>query len=244
VRWRVQEIGVVSSTQDEAGRLAIEGAAEGTVVVARKQTSGRGRFDRSWESPEGGLYMSLILRPEVEEAMSLSFVGALAIVDGIAEQTRLAPRIRWPNDIILNGKKAGGVIAQASFSGKSLSFVILGIGVNCNFRAGSLGSLSKMSTSLREILKKDVDIASLRREALDSFGRLYSLLQSGQNREVVSRIRSVLSTIGRSVIYETVGGRRGLGVAEGMLDDGSLRVIERGQIYDLRPEEIRWLREE
>lgn len=244
IRWRVEEFGVVGSTQDEANRLAIEGAAEGTVVVARKQISGRGRFDRNWESPEGGLFMSVILRPAMERATLLSFVGALAVVDGIAKQTRLSPRIRWPNDVVLNVKKVGGVIAQASFSGSSLTFVIVGIGVNCNFPASSLGELSNSSTTLREALKKDVDMVSLREKILESLGESCSLLGASQVHEILSRIRNVLSTVGKTVRYETVGGRSGMGFAEGMLDDGSLKVTGRGQTYDLRPETIRWLREE
>ena len=223
--------------------MAVGGAAEGTVVVARKQTAGRGRFDRNWESPEGGLFMSVVLRPSAEGAMLLSLVGALAVVDGIAEETRLFPVIRWPNDVLLDGKKVGGVIAEANFSGRSLSFVIVGMGVNCNFSPSSLGELSKTSTTLRESLKKDVDLISLQQKTLKSFGRLHSLLTRQQGYEIISRVRIVLSTVGKRVRYETVRGRSGSGLAEEMLDDGSLRVIERGNRRDLRPEMIRWLRE-
>ncbi len=244
VHWRFEEFGEVGSTQDEATRMAIDGATEGTVIVAREQTAGRGRFERRWESPEGGLYMSLILRPTAEVAKLLSLAGALAVLDGIADETRLSPVIRWPNDIVLDGKKVGGVIAQANFSGESLSFAVVGIGVNCNFPANSLGELAGTSTTLKDVLRKNVSVVSLRMRALEAFGRSYELLAEHQDHEVARRVRAVLSTVGKRVTYETVRGRSGVGIAEEMTEDGSLTVVGGNHTYHLRPETIKWLREE
>ncbi len=244
VRWRFEEFGEVGSTQNEATRRAIEGAAEGTVIVARAQTAGRARFERNWESPEGGLYMSVILRPTTEGAKLLSLAGALAVLDGIADETRLSPLIRWPNDVVLDGKKVGGVIAEANFFGGSLSFVAVGIGVNCNFPGSSLGEFAGTSTTLKDVLRKNVSMVSLRMRTLQSLGRSCELLAEGQNHEVARRVRGVLSTVGKSVRYETVGGRSGVGVAEELTDDGSLRVVGGGHKYHLRAETIKWLRED
>ncbi len=220
--------------------MATEGAPEGTVIVAKSQTAGKGRFDRCWVSPEGGLYMSLILRPRMELIPPFTLAGALALVDGIGEETQASPMIRWPNDVLLNGKKVGGVLAEANFSGGTLSFVVVGIGANCNFGENSLGELSKTSTTLRDSTGKDVNLVSLREKTLDSFAGLYSKRPA----ELVGRVRAVLSTLGRRVAYETVRGRSGSGRAEEMQQDGSLRVVENGVPRILRPEEIRWLREE
>ena len=244
ILWKVKEFEMVGSTQNEANRMAVEGAAEGTVIVARKQTAGKGRFNRKWASPEGGLYMSVVFRPAAEEAFLLTFAGALAVFDGIATQTRLSPSIRWPNDVLLTGKKVGGVIGDANFSGSSLSFVVVGMGINCNFPASSLGELSKSSTTLKDLLMKEVDIVSLRKRTLQSFGRLYELIKEQEGHRIVRRVRTVLSTVGKRVTYETVGGRRRFGTAQELLDDGSLRVFEEGRTYDLRPEETRWLKED
>lgn len=123
------------STNDELRRLAREGAEEGLIVSAKRQTSGRGRRGREWSSPEGNLYFSLLLRPEcpVHEAAQLSFVAAVALLE--ASASLLPPhsdlKLKWPNDMLLFDAKVAGILLEAESSEtEQPDFVILGVGVN------------------------------------------------------------------------------------------------------------------
>ena len=125
----------VTSTNDEAVGLAAEGARAGTVVWARSQSKGRGRRGRSWSSPEGNLYLSLILRPEEEarRVAELAFLAAVAIGEGIEPLIpgSVAVRYKWPNDVLLNGRKAAGVLLESSLGSKArLDWLVIGVGVN------------------------------------------------------------------------------------------------------------------
>ena len=124
----------IGSTNDEAKRLAREGAAEGLVICAERQTAGRGRRGRAWVSPPGNLYASILLRPECRPATAaqLGFVAALGVADAVAE---LAPaidlRCKWPNDLLANGKKIAGILLETEMvAGDVPDFVVLGIGMN------------------------------------------------------------------------------------------------------------------
>ncbi len=125
----------VTSTNDEAMGLAAEGAGAGTLVWARTQTKGRGRRGRSWYSPEGNLYLSLVLRPgrEAKGAAELAFLAAIAIGEGIAPliPASVAVRYKWPNDVVLNGRKVAGVLLDSSLGSKGgLDWLVIGVGVN------------------------------------------------------------------------------------------------------------------
>lgn len=125
----------VPSTNALAKARAAEGAAEGTLLMARRQTAGYGRRGRSWSSPEGNLACSLILRPTAasDAVAQLSFVAAVAVAEGIAglmAEGGARIRLKWPNDILLDGKKLAGLLLEASFKASSVEWVVLGIGVN------------------------------------------------------------------------------------------------------------------
>jgi BirA family biotin operon repressor/biotin-[acetyl-CoA-carboxylase] ligase len=124
----------VGSTNDEAARLAEEGAREGTVVWAREQSGGRGRRGRVWASPAGNLYSSTILRPDcpAARAAELGFVAALAVADMVPGSRQV--RVKWPNDVMVDGGKVAGILPESSISadGKA-EHVVLGIGVNVSF---------------------------------------------------------------------------------------------------------------
>ncbi len=132
---RVYSYAEVESTNEIAYRFAEQGAEEGTVVVAREQSKGKGRADHYWFSPSGGLWLSLILRPlMVSSSVSqLSLLGALGITSSIKRTfPLLSPEIRWPNDAVINGKKVGGVLCRTKNEQGKVVFAIMGIGVNVN----------------------------------------------------------------------------------------------------------------
>ncbi|MCZ4282012.1 biotin--[acetyl-CoA-carboxylase] ligase [Kiloniella laminariae] len=124
----------VGSTNDEVRLLAETGAQDRTVVWALRQSAGRGRQGRTWVSPEGNLYFSLLLRPEVAiaEAANLSFVAALALADAIKKiNPEITPSLKWPNDVLVSSKKISGVLLESkSTASGALDFLIMGIGVN------------------------------------------------------------------------------------------------------------------
>lgn len=128
----------VGSTNQEAFRLAEAGAAEGTVVLAERQTAGKGRLGRQWVSPGGvNLYLSVVLRPELPpyEAPQLTFLSAVALARAIEALTGLRPAIKWPNDLLVDGCKVAGLLNEMSAETDRVAFVILGIGVNLNMTA-------------------------------------------------------------------------------------------------------------
>lgn len=123
------------STNADAFRLAQEGAAEGSVVLAETQNSGKGRLGRVWASPKGvNIYASIILRPKVKpyEAAQLTFLSAVAVARAVECLTPLKPEIKWPNDVLLSGKKIAGLLNEMNSETDGVNFVILGIGVNLN----------------------------------------------------------------------------------------------------------------
>ena len=132
--WTLVALQSVGSTNDEAARLAEAGAPEGTVVWAREQTGGRGRRGRSWASPVGNLYSSTLLRPgcPAAQAAELGFVAALAVADMVPNGR--ATRVKWPNDVLVDGGKVAGILPESSIGADGRAeHVILGIGVNIGF---------------------------------------------------------------------------------------------------------------
>jgi len=133
--YRLVALERIGSTNEEAKRLAAEGAEEGTLVWALEQSAGRGRRGRSWASPRGNLYLSVVLRPDAPaaEAAQLGIVAAVALGDALG--TLMPPltevRFKWPNDVLVNGRKAGGILIESAASGQGqLDWLVLGLGVN------------------------------------------------------------------------------------------------------------------
>jgi BirA family biotin operon repressor/biotin-[acetyl-CoA-carboxylase] ligase len=127
----VHRLETCASTNDAAREFARDGFEEGLVVLADAQQAGRGTHGRSWFSPAGkGLYLSVVLRPEAGRSALIPLVGGLAVRDAIREVTGLEARLKWPNDVTIEGRKVAGVLSEASFTGTHLNFVILGLGLN------------------------------------------------------------------------------------------------------------------
>ncbi len=246
ITWRLANVGRVDSTQRVADEMARSGAPQGQVVAATEQLMGRGRFDRSWSSPEGGLYMSLVLRPSKNDELGLlPLLGAFSVVEGITKTVRIVSLVRWPNDVTIAGKKVAGVIAESKYNGTGLSYVIVGIGINCNFESISLGSLAMSSTTLRDEVGAPVEVGALRDATLESLASMYDDWEEGRAARVFADRKGWFSTTGKTVEVEMLGGKgRILGRAQEVMDDGSLVVIrDNGSRMTIRGEEIQRLRE-
>ena len=232
-RWLGQQtitcFDIVESTNTEANRLARNGAPEGTLIVADAQTSGRGRLGRSWASPPGnGLYLSIILRPSCPPAWlpGLTLTAGVAVASAI-QQTRVRPRLKWPNDILVAGRKVGGILAEAFFDKRRIDFAILGIGINVNTEGPELPvSVRNLATSLRLSLGKAVSRIHLLQDLLYEFEQWYESFRTGAFETILETWREFDTTLGNMVevfLPET----RLVGVAEALESDGTLLVRDK-----------------
>ncbi len=211
------------STQDAARVEAENEGVSGTVVLAEEQTAGRGRFGRTWVSPGGkNLYLTLILRPPMERLRSLSIVAPLAVAMAIEERTDLSPRIKWPNDVLVNGRKLSGIIVESELSGQSIKFALVGIGVNVNFDVEESSDVADIATSLKRELGKETSREEFLASLLNQFEALYE--RAARGTEVLKEWRSRLETLGRE-IQVTFGGHVDTGVAEDVDSDGNLILL-------------------
>src|SRR5256712_5252168 len=164
----------VRSTNDEAGTLAQQGASEGTTVIARIQTGGRGRRGRAWLSPAGGLWLSVVLRPKValEQWPLVGLAASAGAADAVREVARLQARVKWPNDLLIEERKLGGVLIETGGTA-----AIAGIRINANVPPGALDAQTG-GISLLGRLGHPVDLAALACAVLGRFEEHYDLLHS------------------------------------------------------------------
>ncbi len=228
----------LESTNKVAYLLAKKGAEEGTLVVADEQTQGEGRGDHYWYSPQGGLWFSLILRPRMvsSEVPRLSILGAVGIALSI---DRLFPllevRIRWPNDVVIKGKKVAGVIVKARTERSDVHFAIVGIGVNLNI--GEFPSpLSFIATSLIKETGHSTSRKRFLEYALEELENLY--FSSQVNVPILlEKARLFSSLLGRQVEVVTTEGKF-QGLAQDLDEDGGLILrLESGMRKRINPEE-------
>jgi BirA family transcriptional regulator, biotin operon repressor / biotin---[acetyl-CoA-carboxylase] ligase len=167
----------VSSTQDIAAQLARSGAAEGTLVIAEMQKKGRGRKGRSWASlPSGGIYLSLILRPNLmpSKVVQIPLIAGVAMTKAIRETVPLQTMIKWPNDILIGKKKVGGILTEMSSEIDGVNYVVLGIGLNVNMPASLFDEdISDIATSLIDECRKYTSRVKLVQSFLREFELIY-----------------------------------------------------------------------
>jgi BirA family biotin operon repressor/biotin-[acetyl-CoA-carboxylase] ligase len=196
----------LDSTNKMAQILAKEGETEGTLVVSRVQKEGLGRLNRSWISPDGGLWFSLIFRPKFEPsyAPKITLMAGLAVAKVLAETLGLDAKIKWPNDILIEGKKACGILTEMRTSVVEINYIILGIGLNANFDVKELPrDFSNNSTTLKQELGKAVDLTELLLNILDELEQNYKLLQSRESSKILDLWRRYSDTLGKNVRITT-----------------------------------------
>jgi len=225
------------STNDDALGLARAGAASGTLVVAERQSQGRGRLGREWLSPPGvGLYCSLILRPQLDPAdlPKLTLAAGLAASRAVELVTGLRPLLKWPNDLWLAGKKVGGILAEARFE-QGGPVVVLGIGVNVNTSPDSFpADLQKKVTSLllhsgREFARSAL-LATLWEEVMAMVARLEREGFTG----ILADWRERDATLGRELAWLTPSNQVVRGLSLGPDADGLLRIRDGvGQVHEV-----------
>jgi len=214
-----------TSTNDVIEKLARDGVKEGVVVFAESQTKGRGRLGRKWMSPmRKGLWFSVLLRPRLhpQAVTQLTIASATALVRAIHSQTGLAAEIRWPNDIVIRGRKVAGILTEMNAELDTVKYVILGIGVDVNLSASEFPpDLRKLATSLRIETGEMLGRATLASEILRELDRDYARVCSCQFELVADEWEERSNTIGRAVVIQ-MGDRRIQGRAESLDADGAL----------------------
>ncbi|MEM0023504.1 MAG: biotin--[acetyl-CoA-carboxylase] ligase [Thermofilaceae archaeon] len=213
-----------SSTQEVAAALAEAGAGEGTVVVAEEQSAGRGRLGRSWVSPRGGLWLTILLRPtSFGVSHLLSLTAGVAVAKAIREIAGVDARLKWPNDVMVEGRKVAGILVEGSAEADRLRYALAGIGVNVNNSPPR--ELQTLATSLKELTGRALPRTLLLLRILKEFDRLYAMLLEGAAVSVLDEWRELSSTLGKTVRVVTVKGTFE-GVAVDIEEQGGL-IVER-----------------
>jgi len=223
-----------TSTNDEASRAALEGHPEGLVIFAESQSAGRGRMGRRWSSPAGrGLWFSVLLRPSLapSECTQLTAASANALVRAIQSTTGITPEIKWPNDLLIKGKKIAGILTEMSAELEHVRSVILGIGIDATQTASEFpADLRNIATSLKLATGKTVSRADLAEAVLRELDREYARILAGQFDAVAEEWGSRCSTLGKQVTID-MGARRVRGCAEALDENGALLLrTEHGRI--------------
>ncbi|UCZ54805.1 biotin--[acetyl-CoA-carboxylase] ligase [Bacillus shivajii] len=211
------------STQIIAQAAANEGVCEGTVVIADEQVSGRGRLGREWYSPpETGIWMSMILRPKVDfrRAPQLTLVTAVAVVRAIEHVTKLEAEIKWPNDLLLNGKKIAGILTEMQADPDQIKAVIIGVGINVNHRSFPEG-IEDIATSLANESDRTFNRAELIAQILKEFEWLYDAYLTKGFSFIKPLWEARSNTIGRMIKARTANDVIE-GFAEGIDEEGVL----------------------
>lgn len=226
----------VGSTNDIAAALADHDDEEGLVVIADRQTAGRGRLGRSWASPPGvGIYLSAVLRPPSTVAPLLTIAAGVAVADGIASATGLSTHLKWPNDVQVGERKLAGILAEGA-----VSHVVLGIGVNVQ-PAAYPADVSARATSIESELGRSVDRGLVLAECLAALASRYRELLIGSRRAVIDTWRKRAEPmLGRRVEWDSASGRLS-GLAVNIDDDGALIVTGASGTLRIRSGEVRWL---
>jgi BirA family biotin operon repressor/biotin-[acetyl-CoA-carboxylase] ligase len=223
----VKYVETVSSTNSEAKEFFLQGETEGFIVAARNQTAGRGRKDRTWLSPVGGLYFSIILQPRLgpENAPLLGFLSACAVARGLTELGVENVSLKWPNDVLIGDSKIAGILSEAVSTNDENVGIVIGIGVNQNCPVSDMPSgLEWPTTSVFDELGIETSIESLLCFIVNEIDTLLQVVEHESSfSSVLDEWREVSSTLGVKVrIHEE--GKTTDGVAKDIRADGALIV--------------------
>lgn len=226
----------LSSTNDKAREFAKEGKTN-LVVVAERQEKGRGRFGREWSSGLGGLYMTLVLREKnMEKIKYLTFIAAVSVAEAIRKIAGLDAKVKWPNDVMVNHKKACGILTE-TISGKE-NHALVGIGLNVNQKKFPK-SIMRKSTSLAIESNKIYDIKKTSKLIIDEFNNLYHYYDKRNYGKIIEVWKEYSHTLGKTIKAKTLTGTytgKAVDVDEECnlilrLNDGTIKKIVEGDIF-------------
>jgi BirA family biotin operon repressor/biotin-[acetyl-CoA-carboxylase] ligase len=237
---RIHYFPEIGSTMDAARELAKKGVGEGTIVIAEAQTHGRGRLSREWLSPEGGIYFTLVLRPRINPAYAprINLMVSIAVATTIRRLFGLKAELKWPNDVLIEGRKVCGILAEMDAEMDVVNFVNVGIGINANT---SIPQFEKAVTSLKDALGKEISRKEFLSALLAEIERQQPLLMKADLLEEWKKLSVTLNEdvrilsqdevmVGRAIDIDTTGA---LIIKE---RNGSLKQALAGDCIHLREE--------
>ncbi len=244
-RPKILRFDSLPSTNTEAARQAMRGAAEGLCVVAREQTAGRGRLQRRWISPAGaGLYLSIVLRPRVNPSLwsLIPLMAALAVHDALVQTCAVETDIKWPNDILFAERKLCGILAE-TLDTESGRAVVTGIGINLSAEALS-PELREAATSVAVITGVEPDAEAVLQPLLSAFAQRYKMFQEPDGpREIICEWSARSSYSQGKRVSVANGTETFAGVTRGLEPDGALRVeTDAGEIKVVRAGDVTTVR--
>ncbi|HET9010126.1 MAG TPA: biotin--[acetyl-CoA-carboxylase] ligase [Nitrosarchaeum sp.] len=222
----------IDSTQKQAMKMASDEASNGTIIIAEKQTSGKGRLGRKWISPKGGIWFSIILHPKFDISVITLFpiASALALSNAIEKTLNIKSEVKWPNDITIKGKKVAGMLVDASLESNKIENLVLGVGINFDVDVKQIekilrgtpnfygvASLSEQNKTIKPIL--------LVQSFLTELEQMYNLLNMGDTKKIIRDWTKKSSTIGQNIELHTENGKI-KGKAIRIDDDGALVISE------------------
>jgi BirA family biotin operon repressor/biotin-[acetyl-CoA-carboxylase] ligase len=221
----IQVFSETTSTNDLADKLGRDGVPEGVVVFAESQTRGRGRLGRTWFSPPGkGLWFSVLLRPDMrpQAATQMTVAAATSTARAIRAQAGISAEIKWPNDVLVGGKKMAGILTEMSAELDRVKYMVIGIGLDVNLSREELpADLRSVATSLEIETGRSWRRADVAAAILTELDRDYGRIHAGRFSEVAEEWERHCSTLGQQVAI-SIGGRIVHGRAESLDDDGAL----------------------
>lgn len=227
----------IDSTQNQALKMASDPANEGAVIVASKQTGGRGRSGRKWISPKGGIWISIIFQPKFDISITTLFpiASALALSIAIEKTFSIKPELKWPNDLTIKGKKVAGMLVDASLESNKIENLVLGVGINFDVNVKQIEKVLKETPNFYGIAslngqKQKVKPVQLVQSFLLELEKIYKLLNSKQTKKIISEWTVRSSTIGKNVELDTIDGKI-KGKAIKIDEDGALIIAENGKSH-------------
>ncbi len=226
MQWTIERHASLPSTMDAARVRARAGAPDGTVIVAEEQSAGRGTRGHTWFAPKGGLYLSFVVR----DLSDLRLV-TIAMGNAAAEALEVAgvePRLKWVNDVLVDGRKIAGILVEGESTGAKLDFLVVGIGINVNGPAAKFpNGLAQTATTLEEKLACESCIPDLEALLLQNVARWLEKLRRGEAASIVAAFRLRDALKGQRV-SAPLGGHDIQGTADGVDDQGRMRILTTG----------------
>ena len=226
----------IDSTQNQALKMADDSKNDGVIIIAEKQTGGRGRSGRRWISPKGGIWLSIILHPKFDISITTLFpiASSLALSYAIEKTCGMSPSLKWPNDLTVNGKKLAGMLVDVSMQSNRIESLVLGVGINFNVNVKEIGKELKNTSNYYGIVslseqKNKVTAVELVQSFLLELEKIYELLNTNQTKKIISEWTKRSSTIGKKVEIDTVNGKI-KGEAIKIDEHGRLLIKNKGKI--------------
>lgn len=224
---------LIDSTQNQALKMSEDSANDGTIIIAAKQTGGKGRLGRKWISPKGGIWFSIILQPKFDISITTLFpiASSLALSYAIEKTFKILPELKWPNDLTIKGKKVAGMLVDVSLESNKIERLVLGVGINFDVDTKQIEKSLKGTSNFYGVAslseqKKKIKPKLLVQTFLVELEKIYELLNSKQTKNIISEWTKRSSTIGKKVELNTVEGKI-KGDAIKIDDDGALIISKK-----------------